>query len=492
MSQSAASKTKTAAAYIRVSTDDQVELSPESQLEVIRKYAAANGYLLADDYIFADEGISGRTAAKRPGFNHMIAAAKENPTPFETVLLWKFSRFARNQEESVFYKAMLRREGVDVVSVSEPLAEGPFGSLIERILEWMDEYYSIRLSGEVKRSMTLNAQKGRLQASASFGYRVKEHKLVPVPEEAALVQEIFSRFIGGEGLYPIARWLNSMGVTTHRGSAFENRTVEYILRNPVYIGKLRWNPAGRTRRDYKSENIILSDGGHEPLVEESTWQAAQKRMDEVKLQWGYKARPAYELKDWASGLVRCAACGATLVFQRPGYFKCNNYVKGRCTASQHVKAELLHEAIVERLQIDCSAAVPLAYDVVLSEKHGANEMSRLRLAADTLRRKLERLRELYLNGLDDIETYKAGKEALENELAETEKQIAVLESTAPSERLAEKLKQDIALTLDTLDSSISTKEQKNAAIRTVMENCTFDKAQNLLSITYRIFLESES
>lgn len=87
MSQSTSNKTKVAAAYIRVSTDDQVELSPESQLEVIRKYAGENGYLLVDNYIFADEGISGRTAAKRPGFNHMIAAAKEKPTPFKTILL---------------------------------------------------------------------------------------------------------------------------------------------------------------------------------------------------------------------------------------------------------------------------------------------------------------------------------------------------------------------------------------------------------------------
>ena len=490
MSQSTSNKTKVAAAYIRVSTDDQVELSPESQLEVIRKYAGENGYLLVDNYIFADEGISGRTAAKRPGFNHMIAAAKEKPTPFKTILLWKFSRFARNQEESVFYKAMLRREGIDVISVSEPLIEGPFGSLIERILEWMDEYYSIRLSGEVKRSMTLNAQKGRLQANASFGYRVEEHNLVPVPEEAVLVREIFSRFTDGEGLYPIARWLNCMGVTTHRGNAFENRTVEYILRNPVYIGKLRWNPVGRTRRDYKNKNIILSDGGYQPLVNESIWQAAQSRLDELKLQWGYKARPTYELKDWASGIVRCAACGTTLVFQSPGYFKCNNYLKGRCTTSQHVKAELLHEAIIERLQIDCSAAIPLTYDMVLPEKYGADEVKCLRLTADTLRRKLERLRELYLKGIDNIETYKLGKEALENELIETAKQIAALESAAPSDQLPEELKQDIAHVLNTMDSPLTTKEEKNAAIRSVIENCTFDKAQNLLTITYRVVFDS--
>ena len=85
----------------------------------------------------------------------MIATAKSSDHPFDVILLWKFSRFARNQEESIVYKSMLRNKySVDVVSISEPLVDGPFGSLIERIIEWMDEFYSIRLSGDVTRGMT--------------------------------------------------------------------------------------------------------------------------------------------------------------------------------------------------------------------------------------------------------------------------------------------------------------------------------------------------
>ena len=78
----------------------------------------------------------------------MIAEAKSKEHPFDVILVWKYSRFARNQEESIVYKSMLKRENVDVISVSEPISDDPFGSLIERIIEWMDEYYSIRLSGE--------------------------------------------------------------------------------------------------------------------------------------------------------------------------------------------------------------------------------------------------------------------------------------------------------------------------------------------------------
>ena len=152
------------AAYIRVSTDDQAELSPETQLEEVRKYAQREGIVLLQDQIYIDSGISGKKAERRPEFMRMIAAAKEKDCPFSVILLWKYSRFARNQEESIFYKSILRSKcGIDVISITEPLIAGPFGSLIERIIEWMDEFYSIRLSQEVKRSMSVNAQRGKLQ-----------------------------------------------------------------------------------------------------------------------------------------------------------------------------------------------------------------------------------------------------------------------------------------------------------------------------------------
>ena len=133
---------KIGAAYIRVSTDDQLELSPDSQLKKIKEYAKANDIVLSDEYIFReDEGRSGRHAKRRPAFQKMIGMSKDPSHPFDVIIVWKYSRFARNQEESIVYKSMLRSKcNVDVVSVSEPLVEGPFGSLIERIIEWVDEY----------------------------------------------------------------------------------------------------------------------------------------------------------------------------------------------------------------------------------------------------------------------------------------------------------------------------------------------------------------
>ena len=131
---------KVGAAYIRVSTDGQMDLSPESQLESIVQYAKSSRIVIPKEYIFMEsEGRSGKKADNRPEFQRMIATAKTTPKPFDCILVWKFSRFARNQDESTFYKGMLRKKlGIDVISISEPVLDGMYGRLIEMIIEWQD------------------------------------------------------------------------------------------------------------------------------------------------------------------------------------------------------------------------------------------------------------------------------------------------------------------------------------------------------------------
>ena len=487
------SDTKTlrfAAAYIRVSTDDQEELSPESQLEEIRKYARREGIILLEDCIYIEEPMSGRKAKRRQKFQDMVARAKEPDCPFTVILVWKFSRFARNQEESIFYKSILRSKcGVDVVSVSEPVIPGPFGKLIERIIEWMDEFYSIRLSQEVKRSMKVNAERGKRQCTASFGYRIDDSgKMVPDPVEAEYIHRIFEEFIAGKGLYPIARELNALGVRTHRGNCFENRTVEYIIRNPVYIGKLRWNPEGRTRRDFFNENIIVADGEHEPIIDMDTWEEAQRRMDEVKAQWGYKARPSSELKHWLSGIVRCSACGATLIFAKPHYFKCNNYAKGRCTHAQHIRVDLLEDAVISRLEQDASSSADIAYDITYTNSSEGRELTHLEAALRVLKSKKERLQEAYLAGVIELEDFSKAKKDIEASAAKAAEDLERLKSRSNEETERAAIRSAISTALETLRSQRATTEQKNNAARSVIENCVFDKDSYTLAITYRIIL----
>lgn len=483
------SEWKTAAAYIRVSTEEQADLSPDSQWEAIQSYAVRRQYRIPPECVFVDEGLSGRTAAKRPAFRRMIAAARGEERPFSCILVWKFSRFARNQEESVVYKALLRKEGVDVVSVSEPLIEGPFGGLIERVLEWMDEYYSVRLSGEVRRSMTLNARRGVRQIAPPYGYTLTERdgKRVMVPEarEAELVREVFARFLDGEGLSSLARRLNALGARTHRGNRFESRTVEYLLRNPVYVGKLRWTPTGKIRRAFDCPDAIIADAGHEAIVDAETWNAAQERVRTLKARRERGERPPREARDWLSGVVRCASCGATLTLEKPYYVRCNNYARGRCASSQRVRADALREALTGRLRDDMRGAGALRYRLSDADSDGG-EARRLSLALGALERKLSRLQDAYAAGADSLEEYRKRKRELERERAALSERLTALRRDADREAMEAGIREAVRNPVGALERSDISIEQKREALRSVLASCTFDRERMTLRVVYRV------
>ena len=303
------------------------------------------------------------------------------------------------------------------------------------------------------------------------------------------MQEIFSRFVSGEGFYSIARWLNSMGVKTHRGSTFENRTVEYILRNPVYIGKLRWNPAGRSRRDYADPNIIVTDGKHEPLVSEETFQQAQTRIAQLKASMPYKARPLGSNKDWISGLVRCASCGSTLIFAKPHYWKCNNYVRGRCRSSQHISSDVLKKAILDRLHMDAAASAPLSYEVLRVNGRDGDTTAALRTQRASLERRLERLREAFLAGVDTVEEYRQLKEDAQAQIQRIDQELSA--AAAENRRAGDVsiMRSAISDALAVIENEDASLEQRCNAARSIIDRITWDKAQNLLTIHYRLMLE---
>ena len=213
----------------------------------------------------------------------MIEIAKSPQQPFDAIIVWKYSRFARNQEESIIYKSILRKHGVKVISVSEPSSDDPFSSLVERIIEWMDEYYVVRLSGEVKRGMIEKALRGQPNNSPPIGYILQNKKFVICEDEAKIIKKIFSLFNLGVTAPEIARQLNANGYSTRNRKAFEGRTIRYILQNPVYAGYIRWSKDGRmaSNRQFDSENFIIVKGEHEPIIAETEFKEAQSRLSRL-------------------------------------------------------------------------------------------------------------------------------------------------------------------------------------------------------------------
>ena len=162
---------------------------------------------------------------------------------------------------------------------------------------------------------------------------------IVVPEEAEIIRKVFNDYVNGKGLLTIAKELNAMGVRTHRGNKIENRTVEYWLNNPVYIGKTRWNPDGKLSRNYTADTAIITDGPHEPIIDMETWEKAQKKMQEQKARFRkFFNSDRKGLSHWLTGILRCEKCGKVLSYQG-GYFGCSERSRGKCDGVGYIKAE---------------------------------------------------------------------------------------------------------------------------------------------------------
>lgn len=470
---------KTAAAYIRVSTDSQTELSPDSQIKVIKQYAKQHGFIIPKEHIYRDDGISGRRAEKRPEFIKMIGTAKQKPSPFSTILLWKFSRFARNQEESIFYKGMLRKNGVDVVSVSEPVIDGPFGSLIERIIEWTDEYYSIRLSGEVKRGMTEKVERGGAVSIPAFGYDIVDKKYVVNPTTAPIVQQIFSDYLNGMGFMNIAKKLNNLGIKTSRGNKWENRTVEYVLRNPVYIGKIRWNPKRRTRRDYDDPDIMISDGVHESIIDEAVFEEVQARIVDVKKQHKKYNRQIHD-EYMLHGLVKCSDCGASLTTAVKGTsLQCVNYMHGKCRVSHSITIAGLNEIVLNTIDLCFQTGT---FNLIVKSPASAAQAIDYSALIKKEENKLLRVREAYLDELYTLDELKELNTIIKEQIESlTDAQNKAISNKQSSKK--DFIEKNKKLT-ERLRSPSTSEAEKNQVLKSFVEKIIFDRKSGMIDIIF--------
>ena len=483
---------KTGAIYIRVSTDRQEELSPDAQRRLLLTYAKEHHIDVPTEFIFQDNGISGRQAKKRPAFQNMIALAKSKEHPIDTIIVWKFSRFARNQEESIVYKSLLKKNDVDVVSISEPLVDGPFGSLIERIIEWMDEYYSIRLSGEVMRGMTENAMRGNYQSDAPIGYRSPGGGKPPLidPDTVQIPLMIKDLFLSGSTTLQIARKLNELGYQTKRGNLWDGRGVRYVLENPFYAGKARWNYTERGRRLKPADEVIYADGNWEPVWDMDTVHAIQQRlaMNTRKI----KSRDVSAAKHWLSGLLTCSSCGSTMAYggakKRRG-FQCWKYSKGQCNESHFISSGQIETLVIDYLE-QVMLSNNLAYSVITAAaSDNTNRLAELGRQLQKIAAKEKRIKAAYINEIDTLEEYKANKAALAGERQLIEQSIAEL--TRPDKQvdkteLDRKMRQNITDLVNTLKDDSIDYVKKGNMLRNVVDHIVFDRKETSLDVFLKL------
>lgn len=463
------------AAYIRVSTDKQEELSPDGQLRVILEYATAHHIRIKREFIFIENGISGRHAKKRPEFQRMIGIAKLDPAPFQVLLLWKFSRFARNQEESIVYKSMLKKQcGIDVVSTSEPLIDGPFGSLIERIIEWMDEYYSINLSGEVVRGMSEKARRGGYQSTPPLGYRSPGPGLPFVVDEesAKIVKMIFQLYNNGKEPTSIARRLNDLGYKTRRGNLFEKRNVTYILRNKFYIGLLIWND-------------IEAQGTHELIITKEEFESAQKHLEASFRP--KKRRGVTYTRHWLSGLLKCSVCGATLSYNASScpFWQCWKYAKGMHKGASTLSVKKSEKAVIEYLE-GLLAGEDFDYTYYPPEIPASPSTEKYRADLKRLALREARIRAAYENGIDSLEEYKENRLRIRNE-KEHLQQLIQAAQTIPDPPQKEDVLVRIRTAVELLKDDQVDNDTKGSFLRTFIEEIIYDKSTE--HMTFCLFIK---
>ena len=328
------------ALYARVSSEKQdTDLSISAQFRALREYANKNGHQVVKEFV--DEAETGRTTA-RPAFREMVALARRPNKPFEQILVWKYSRFARNREDSIIYKAMLKKAGVTVVSINEPFDDTPTGRLLEAIIESLDEFYSDNLGEEVTRGMRESAARGfYLSSRPPYGYRkvkVKDGskertKLEPDLDQASIVVAIFDEVINGKGLTEIVRELNQKGIPGPNRKGWSKTSLYNILTNEIYTGVFVWGKnSKRGNEPVRAENVCS------PIIDRETFLTAQTLMKERAPVRVHPKRVSSPFL--LSGIAFCGYCGKALVgkYAKSGqfaYYVCGTLDKkgsGACQA----------------------------------------------------------------------------------------------------------------------------------------------------------------
>ncbi len=227
------SESMNAVIYARYSSHAQNEQSIEGQLKECYSFAKAQGYNVIGEYI--DRAQSG-TNDNREEFQRMVLESSNGN--FDAVIVYQLDRFARNRYDSAVNKAILKKNGVRVVSARENITEDASGILVEGVLESLAEYFSAELSQKVRRGMLINAGKCLFNGGIlPFGFSIDEEKHYIInPDQAFIVIEIFERYSSGETIKSIAEDLKVRQVKTNKGSYFEKSSLQRLLRNKRYTG----------------------------------------------------------------------------------------------------------------------------------------------------------------------------------------------------------------------------------------------------------------
>ncbi len=452
--------------YCRLSKeDDDAGLRGESesiqnQRALLTAYAAEQGYTVTGEY--RDEDYSGADR-DRPGFRRLIEAAERRE--FDVLLVKTQSRFTRDMElvEKYIHHDFLLW-GIRFIAVVDHVDTGVRGGKKARQINGLiNEWYLEDLSENIRAVLDVKRRSGQFIGSFPlYGYRkdpADHNHLLPDEEAAAVVRDIFRRYLAGEGTQRIADALNAAGIpnpTAYKqqkglrycngGAAasplWSRTTVSRILREEQYTGVLLQGK--RRKLSYKSKTLrsvpraewFAVPEALEALVDRETFEAAGRLLDGHIRSSGGGKRHAL------AGKVRCLSCGGPLSKISDTYKGTTRfYLRCPRCAGHTVRLDWLEEAVRGRLCAHLARYFsPAAVPPAPSARQAAGETRKREM--QTLREEIGRrdraLRTLYLDkadGLLDAGEFAALQTGYREERARFEKRLALLaaqEEAAPS------------------------------------------------------------
>jgi site-specific DNA recombinase len=305
---------KQAVIYARVSSKEQEKegFSIPAQLKLLKEYAAANGFAIAQEYV--DVETAKRTG--RAAFGEMVAFLKAHPS-VRVLLVEKTDRLYRNLKDWVTVDELdvelhFPKEGVSLSRESRSSEKFMHG-----IKVLMAKNYIDNLSEEARKGMQEKAEQGIWPTKCPLGYRNVSgsdgKKIIATdPAIAPLIAKLFEWYARGDiSLKEAARKAHAAGLAYPRsGAKVPASTIHTILRNRLYTGLFEWN--GK-----------LIQGQHEALVPVELWERVQDVIDGRFSNNSRRGR-----RDFAfSGLISCKQCGCAVV----GEIKKQRYVYYHCT-----------------------------------------------------------------------------------------------------------------------------------------------------------------
>ena len=230
--------------YLRVSTDNQCKedkFGLDVQRQQIEAYCAVHG-MRVQRWV-TDAGESG--AKERPGFDGIVYGEVSNP-PVEAVVVAKTDRVARDINVYYYYKMLLRKKEIDLVSVSEDFGQmGAFAPFLEAFTLCVAQMERENINKRTSAGRKVKAESGGYSGGKPpYGYAARDHKLVVLPDEAEIVRRVFELKDSGESFPGVCRRLTEEGYRTRKGGTFPVSTIQGILANrKFYRGWYKYGEA---------------------------------------------------------------------------------------------------------------------------------------------------------------------------------------------------------------------------------------------------------